>query len=477
MRKNRLKFQLNWDNSQTGTKLLTSSRFSVLLDGERLWPVRGAENVELEMQADDLLAWLTEFWKPLSLRQTYPISAFPERPSLFRPAAESRWHDQSLEVVEREEDIVSAFEEAHDLSRCFAGYFDLPSFWLLRSGNQMLIESCPSAPFLVDFDEAQAALVDVGNEIANRLRESGFEKWFRLVSAWHSRDKGEPIALLAWAASLELEVARKFVQDGLLAAPRNVTEAANDNDELRIAARMASALPSEQIQQIVKLVCGFDSVDATKLNILANSTKACIEQQFSSHKAHQQGEAAARFVREASSLAMVEVVDVFAIVEKLGIPLHVLPVEPETLDGLAIWGGRHGPAILLNLKSQRVGGHRDARKSAAARVTLAHELCHLLLDQGHALGAVDVLNSRMPHDVERRAKAFAGELLLPGRTAASDWEKNGKPKTVSELKLFVEQLSRKYRVTKSVAAWKLEHGTQSIGVDLRNILDYAVPYR
>src|ERR1019366_3575730 len=59
--------------------------------------------------------------------------------------------------------------------------------------------------------------------------------------------------------------------------------------------------------------------------------------------------------------------------------------------------------------------------SPGARVTLAHELCHLLLDGRHALSAIEVLKARMPAGVEQRAKSFAGEFLLPSHVAAEHW--------------------------------------------------------
>jgi len=110
-------------------------------------------------------------------------------------------------------------------------------------------------------------------------------------------------------------------------------------------------------------------------------------------------------------------------------------------------------------------------------VTLAHELCHLLLDRGHALTAVEVLHSRMPPDIESRAKAFAGELLLPGRIAADLWVRTGSPRSTNGLSGLIGLLRRRYGVTRSVAAWKLEHGLHARDIDLRILLDAVVPNR
>jgi Zn-dependent peptidase ImmA (M78 family) len=108
---------------------------------------------------------------------------------------------------------------------------------------------------------------------------------------------------------------------------------------------------------------------------------------------------------------------------------------------------------------------------------LAHELCHLILDQDHTLTAVEVLHSRMPLDIERRARAFAGEFLLPGSVAANLWQKAKGPRSLDELDKFVGVLCRDFGVTKNVAAWKLEHGLHKVDVDLRVLLDAVAPNR
>jgi hypothetical protein len=471
-----LKFSLTWKEARDNGECLTTACLVVLIDGEPIWPVEGDPQVNLEVQADDLLSHLAEFWKPLVLRQTYPIAVAPDRPLWLRPEAERRWGTQPKDVVELEDGLICAFEEAQDLSRCFAGMFDLPPLWILRAGEKMIVDT-RAKPRVVDFEVAERGLSEVGDEIASRLGDSQPQRWGRLIDAWRARDRGDPAVLLAWSASLDREVARAFVSDGTLSPPETVREAASDNDELRIAARMASALPAEQIRQIVSIVRGFSKSSAPQLDALADRTKNYIDQNFENRRAHEQGEAAGGFIRDNLSLLLGEWVDIFSIVEALGISVHIKPVEPATLDGLAAWGSKHGPAVLLNAGSQRIRMRGDLRRNAVARVTLAHEFCHLLLDRGHALSAVDVLNSRMPQDVERRSKAFAGELLLPSRIAADIWIHSGSPRNVFPLKNFLINLGRRFGVPQSVAAWKLEHGLHAHNIDIRHVLDLAVPYR
>ncbi|MBF0307702.1 MAG: ImmA/IrrE family metallo-endopeptidase [Alphaproteobacteria bacterium] len=472
MTRDRLRFSLEWMNGEGRERRLTTAFLMVSLNGDAIWPVQGAPDTRLEIQADDLLSHLTEFWKPLMLRQTYPVEIQPDRPSRLRFETEKRWGRKSADAVEREEELIDAFEEAHDLSRSFAGQFDLPPLWLFREADSMLVETRHRL-HTVDYSGARDALTAVGDEIATRLEQS--DRCSDLVRAWRDRDGGDAHALLAWSASLDPALARSFAAENILQAPRTVTEAANDDDELRIAARMASALPAEQVRQIIELVRGLGVAPAPRLDELAASTMAHLRDGFSSHGPHERGEAAAIFVRERLGLASVQRADIFAIVTSLGVSLHTRAVEPETLMALAVWGSRHGPSVLLNEKNLKPSKPVDA--NPLARVNLAHELCHLLLDGGHTLSAIEILHSRMPADIERRAKQFSGELLLPGRVAADIWFAEKKPQSVKGLSALLSRLCRTYGVTTSVAAWKLEHGLRRHDIDLGALLDQVAPNR
>jgi hypothetical protein len=417
-----LQFVVSWLPPDVQARRVTTACLSVRIGQRTIWPVDGAGDASLEIQADDLLSYLTEFWKPLILRQTYPIASLPGRPSLLRSEAEKRWDSEPEETIEREDALITAFEEAHDVSRCFAGLFDLPPLWLVRQGDRMLVET-KSALRNIAFDEARTALTAAGDEIASHLKAADEERWSDLLTAWQARDEGDPAVLLAWATSLDRNVAQSFVTDGVLTPPCSVTEAANDDDELRIAARMASALPQEQIRQIITLVQGIEKHEARLLDDLGADVRAHIAKSFSGRPPFEQGEAAANFVRARLNLQNEEQVDVFGAVEGLGVSVHPKSVEPSTLT------------------------------------------------------AVEVLHSRMPLEIERRAKAFAGEFLLPGHVAAELWQRAKSPRSLGELDKFIGELSRDFGVTKNVVAWKLEHGLHKNDIDLRVLLDAVAPNR
>lgn len=460
-----------------GPDRLTTCAFSILIDGEPVWPVLSDAAASLEIQGDDLLSYLTEFWKPLMLRQVYPAPFNPGRPSRLRADAAQRWAENPPETAEREDEAVTAFEEAQDLSRAFGGLFDLPAFWLLRSGDGFLCET-QDKMWQLPFDAAASALIGAGDALAERLSAGG-DKWDGLLAAWKARGEADVMSLLAWSTGLDAATSQALVEGGLLEPPATFAEAVNDNDELRIAARLAGALPEDLLTGILTLARSFEWRAADALGHLAQDCQGHIAERFSAHPPYVQGEAAARRARDWLGAGMHEPVDVFALVRKLGAEIRSEAVEPEGFDGLAIWGNRFGPGMFLNLASERVTADSAEALAGdpAGRVTAAHELCHLLLDGSHAVSAVDVLMSRMPVSIEQRAKSFAGEFLLPSRTAAQYWEEAGSPRDRNGLRAVLARLENEFGVPRAVASWKLDHGLQFRGVDLSLQLDTLSRWR
>ena len=84
----------------------------------------------------------------------------------------------------------------------------------------------------------------------------------------------------------------------------------------------------------------------------------------------------------------------------------------------------------------------------------------------------------MPIRIEQRARSFAGEFLLPGRTAAGWWEAAGGPRNLEGLRAVLIELERHFAVPRAVSAWKLEHGLQARGHRGFGVLLQALsPYR
>jgi hypothetical protein len=481
-----IKFKLDWKNVVEGVEFKTLASVALIINDAPAWPTPGDDTSDFDWFADEFLSHWAECWKSIVLRQTYPIAVQPERPSLLRLEAEKRWSALSDAAVEREDLQVTSFERTHNLAAAFGGVTGLLPLWVFRDRGSMIIDTQEKV-WEVPFNEAVNALVNAGNAIAARLRAADPIKWARLLRAWEDRDVGDETLLLSLAIGLDRKTTDLLVQEKFLEPPRSVSEAANDDDELRIAARVAGPLPLKHIKIIIDRVRSCDYRPSPTFQDVARRAGAFVRsEELTNARPHVQGTATARWLRGLLGLALDKQVDPIRALEKYGVDVRAKQLETPTLDGIAVWGPKHGPAVLLNQDSARAKVYfksfwrigESFWRIGAVRVTAAHELCHLLLDTEHALSAVDVLGSRMPARMEQRAKAFAAEFLLPNDIAASTWRDGGRPFEPLEVKQILRSLCRRFGVTESVAAWQLEHGLDPQDQEaIGKVLDEVAPQR
>lgn len=92
---------------------------------------------------------------------------------------------------------------------------------------------------------------------------------------------------------------------------------------------------------------------------------------------------------------------------RLGVVVRDFTLEDKEIDGLAMFAPGKSPLTGINL----TGKYSSTRWGR--RMTLAHELCHLLYDlsDGQSVGIVS--NPWAPELLEKRANAFAAMLLMP----------------------------------------------------------------
>ena len=84
----------------------------------------------------------------------------------------------------------------------------------------------------------------------------------------------------------------------------------------------------------------------------------------------------------------------------------------------------------------------------------------------------------MPPRIEQRAKAFAAEFLLPNNEAGEIWRMASSPSDIDGHRLVLRRLCTNYKVTESVASWRLEHGVSPYHQQtITHMLDQIVPHR
>lgn len=454
-------FHVAWIDEVEGEQVDTALYLRAILNDREVWPVAGGEGPGLDAFADELLSYLSDFWQPLNLREVPPLPLKSGRPTDFRREAARRWSEMSEGDVEREDELLWNFEEAHNLARAFGGQSDVPPLWFIRQRSEMTIDTA-RFQYRVTLREFVEAITMLGDVLASRLAERQPGRWGALLKAWSNRDLGDPVRLQSLATSIDGETTRELIALDLIAAPGSVTEAANDNSELKAAARMVGALPPAQIRKVLETVRGFEPRVVPALEDLSSTVRTALVEHLSVMKPYQQGVFAARTVRMVRSIGETDTVDPFEILRELGVAVSTpsLGLALSTLEALSIWGDFHGPAVLINAQSRRLGSVKnvDPGTRPETRVTAAHELCHLLLDRDGTLGVVDVLDGRMPISVEQRARAFAAELLLPSNAAARHWRTSTLRSSATGVKQAIAELGGMYGVSKSVARWQLGHG-------------------
>lgn len=132
---------------------------------------------------------------------------------------------------------------------------------------------------------------------------------------------------------------------------------------------------------------------------------------------------------------------------QLQVAVRDVHLEDVRVDGVAVASAGRAPIIAIN----RSG--RFARSPWGRRMTLAHELCHLLFDVDDS-GTVGIVSNPWA-DVgrERRANAFAVMLLIPECALASVLPRDAETWTVNMLKTAMRQLG----VGLTTLTWQLHN--------------------
>lgn len=452
----RLEFEVDWVDQFDGQPVVTVGRFRVRVDGEQFWPTLADDSdlPAIEWYMDDLLAHLARHWARLLVEHSVSLPVQPLRPSELWFFANQRWQSQPEEVVTEEEEVILEFERVHDVSQAFAGIFDLSPLWLVRSNYHFILDNGNEAVQL-SFDHVVYALNQLGSCIADRLSSCDAQKWSQLIAKWNARDSGDSGKLLSLATGLPYKVANDLVRENLLTFDHDVLTAARES-EVKVAARMVGqSLPLDSVKRVLRAVLDCGKVELGRLDEFAEIIQSEIRQ-YSDAAPHVQGEIAARRLRILVKEDQKTYLDVRAIAEKvIEIPLYELEL-PASVEAISCWGPSHGPAIILNENVEILNLSKKAivpRK----RATISHELGHLLLDRGDLLVAVDKFADQQATPIEQRARAFAASLLLPTEEAASFWAKAGEPLDSVGLSEVLRTLGGRFKVSKALASWKLEH--------------------
>lgn len=441
-------------------------RLAAVIDDEVIWPHPGEGDGSSDFDPEDVLAYLADAWPSLLLAQSWPIrfEADQEPRSItgLLRAAEDRWQQFSaseISEVEIEGDLLDEFLYHHDLSQMRHGA-GLNSCFILRQQNRVRIETNREVYDEVRFGDFTDELTRLGSFAAELLQpRAGLGSVKRVIERWQSRDQVDAIAAAALISGLpraEIEASNDlqalFVR-GM--ARRSLSAIANDNGNPEYAAaRTSGALGPGSVADVLRRLRALPDGKTGKLAAvrrLVGRDLRGIERPLD------QGIRAANIIRDWLNQPDDGRLDLEDLSRRLAIYVELQSIPDNRLDGIAIVGPRHGPAILLNRDIRRQGsGAADLER--ALRFTWSHEIGHLVLDQNEWPALIDAARQRIPREVEVRANAFAAYLLLKPDVAYRWWEQYGSPLAWAQLEPVLNEITGNFGLPRIAASRQLARG-------------------
>jgi hypothetical protein len=410
-----------------------------------------------------LARWFVRAWQGFFENARWPIAA-PERVRTARDLV-AHWDRRiaESEPPDAELDQRDRFVSTHFLEAGAGGGL-VPSVCFARGHNTISItwESAGSTPPGVAFHRGEGhADVDVG-QFAEVVR--GFVDWVRDRAPAESADARELGAWLddfgsqdaasrmmwsfagideglrrLWQKRFGLarffRVASEWVRDGALARP--------EQSVIAVAFRSASPrLSPDELLLLRQTILGLERGEQAHQGLESLGRRLPIP--HARQADYEQGyDLAAALRSELRNRA--DYLDVEQLVRSLGVPIAEVELSDPDLDGAAVCDAEHGPAILVNRRSPK------ASVPWGRRMVLAHELGHLVFDRDAAVPLAVVSGPWAPARVERRANAFAAELLLPRvaleRLAAARGNDDE----------LIERAMKEYGVGWRTASWQIEN--------------------
>lgn len=433
---------------------LAWGRCFLTVDGEPYWYDEDDDGnpTGVEWTWVELLEHLSAIWTALQLEQVCPLGLNPLWPSgviadlRVRHGVEDGTDERLLkEQYLEEQRQVICFLVRHDLAAGFHG-LALPYIHVLRSGRQCMIET-EDGGYWAEHAATLDVLTALGDQIYAAIEPTSPDsRGARARARWNARtgltdDARRSIALGFDAADLIKKLPPTLA--------RQLDDEANNGDGVLLAAArmLRSDLSKESIDLLKRIATtGSDVKPLKRIGSHAEHATSMLNELLATSPLlapYEQGYELARWLRKKRS-CKIDPIEPADLLRGWGVDVIDLEIDP-SIDAIAVWPISKAPRILVN----RLGKH--AAGPAGRRATLAHEICHLLVDRNAALPIVEVLGGATPRLLEQRANAFAAELLLPQAVI----EERLKPtRSVTD---SLQELALEYGASASLAANQLRN--------------------
>ena len=395
----------------------------------------------------NLLSYLGKNWSALKFEEAYPLNLNPINPLKLRELAEKGWEEMDSDQVDEEDEEIFNFERRHDLASGLDGIF-LPSLFVLKEGNMAWV-CCDNEVARLDFTKVMGTLESVGNEISEQLKDSTDGRAVRAVRLWDNRNAHTTDTIIELRSGMRSEELKALAGEMAANDYWEIDADFNDNEILAAARYSSGVLSAEYQKHVLDLIKTIDFVETPGLDKLSADCLSVLKD-YHQEPPFTQGYLAAGWLRK--ELGVTGNFSPEEYLKQWGVQTIEIKVVAQ-LEALAFWGRSHGPAILVNTTEGAL-----CNKTQGLRTTLAHEIAHLLMDRSGSLPFADAIGGTTPVWVEKRARAFAAELLLPREIASAAIEaKDLDSLTIKEFDQEVLQLSADYRVSSGLVIHQLKN--------------------
>lgn len=431
---------------------------SLFLAGRPFWFSNSEINPQpVEWTWVDFLEHIASIWPALVAEQNYPFDWLNDsvsHPGEIWEKADYHWASRGDAIADQEEPILYEFHRRHNLSAGWKG-IGLPALLWLRVGNSVWLSPEGSTPYRASEQECRNCLQKIGDELAAAFDKSNNHRVIAAVQSWKSKSETLKKSFLELMTGFtpdelrSLEAGRSTNDYWNISKITDWENASANENELLVAARMTrGVLPLPAIAGIIKKIRDFPINRTPELDELSRKAILHLQRNPCSY-AHESGYRLAQWTRDQLPAGLKKYVDINALLEEFKVKITSSGFGSDHIEAVAFWGA-HGPCIMFN--DDRAHVSNDQRK----RMTLAHEFCHLLIDRKNALPAAEVLGGSVDLYVERRANAFAAELLLPRESVEQerDQEKMENPRSLRELLSILRQ---DFGVSKMVACAQISN--------------------
>jgi hypothetical protein len=345
------------------------------------------------------------------------------------------------EQRDREQRAVYRYEESHNLASALAGT-GAPPFWICREGDRMGLSDGNHAAAWRPAPEVISTLGALGDAIAARLASIADERAIAAREAWAQRES-EPDRVVAVATALPIAKVRELAGTEDVRTAWWLRADSEAPSELMVAARMLSSqAPTSVLREVLDWIRARDRRSTQDLDAMAEQAVMFV-QPSRGRRPFVVGQELATWLRSVPGVVSTDGrVEPEALLSRFGVEVGESTLSWQPIDAVCCWGPTAGPAILLN----KAGTH--AQGAEGRRATLAHELCHLLVDRRRSLPVAEVLGGRCPAEAEKRANAFGPELLLPREIAGRALLVKADPQ------VLVDGLRSNYGVSAEIIAWQ-----------------------